>query len=105
MVSLVAVFLALGLGVLFGASFIDQNVVKALQSSQTKLGDRNERLRLNVVRLEKDKEALNEFVKRSRDPLVNGALAGRNVVVLSFESTSNGVFDAVTEVLRMSQAG
>ena len=36
--------MAIGLGVLFGATFIDQNIVDSLRAAQVRLGDRNSAL-------------------------------------------------------------
>ena len=39
-VTLVAVFMAIGVGVLFGATFIDQNIVDGLRASQARPGQK-----------------------------------------------------------------
>jgi hypothetical protein len=101
-VTLVAVFLALGVGVLFGVSFIDQSTVETLRNSQTRLGARNEVLRERVVALEKERDALNTYVASSRDQIVRGALRDRAVVMLSFDSTPVPSVEAVAGTIQLA---
>lgn len=103
-VSLVAVFLALGLGVLFGVSFIDQNVVAALKQSQDRLETRNGSLKGNVLDLEKLNRNLNDFADKSAAHLIPGALDQHAVVVLAFDSTPQDVVAKVIESLQSAGA-
>lgn len=98
-VTLVAVFLALGLGVLFGASFIDQKTVSGLQRSQQRLGERNKTLRQEILALQKNQESVRSFAVSSRDLLIRGALADLPVVVLGFQSTDDGLIRDVEDTL------
>lgn len=98
-VTLVAVFLALGLGVLFGASFIDQKTVAGLQRSQERLGERNNALRQEILALQRNQEALQSFAVSSRDLLIRGALTGRAVVVVAFASTDDGLVRGTEDTL------
>jgi len=103
-VSLIAVFLALGLGVLFGSSFIAQNTVKVLERSQDRLGDRNKGLRGQVVNLQERNSGLEGFVEATRSLIVKDALKDRPVIVLSFEGTSDEVLEDVVSTLALSGA-
>lgn len=103
-VTLVAVFMAIGLGVLFGATFIDQNIVSGLEAAQVRLGTRNETLRKRILELEKQSEALTAFASSVRDQVVTGALDGRPVVLLSLDSTPGDVRDAVEATLALAGA-
>lgn len=103
-VTLVAVFMAIGLGVLFGATFIDQNIVSGLESAQVRLGTRNETLRKRILEQEKQNEALTAFAGSVRDQVVRGALEGRPVVLLSMDSTSGDVRDAIDQTLGVAGA-
>lgn len=102
-VSLVAVFLALGLGVLMGSSFISEGTVKLLQRTQRGLEKTNDRLKNDLRTADRNVSALGEFAGRSRDSLVRGTLPNRPVLILSFENTPE---DAVKEVATtLQQAG
>lgn len=103
-VTLVAVFLALGLGVLFGASFIDQNTVKALETAQNRLSDRNGRLVERVRQLETEKDRFDMFAGSARQYLIAGTLTDRPAVVVSFESTTKDTLEATIEALLQSGA-
>jgi len=98
-VTLVAVFLALGLGVLFGASFIDQKTVSGLQKSQKRLAETNKSRRHQIVALQNDNSVLESFATASRDLLIRGALKDRPAVVLSFQSTPDKLISEVEETL------
>ncbi len=103
-VTLVAVFMAIGLGVLFGATFIDQNIVDSLRSTQARLGDRNETLRGRIVDLEDENEALQAFTRATRDLVVRGTLRDVPVVLVTLESTPGEALDAVRETLSLAEA-
>ncbi|MEX0789706.1 MAG: copper transporter [Actinomycetota bacterium] len=103
-VTLVAVFMAIGLGVLFGATFIDQNIVDGLRASQARLGDRNEALRGQIVDIQNENDALQTFTRSTRDIVVRGALADVPVVLVTFESTPGAALDAVRETLALAGA-
>ncbi len=103
-VTLVAVFMAIGLGVLFGATFIDQNIVDSLRAAQVRLGDRNDALRGRIVDLEDENEALQTFTGSTRDLVVRGSLSDVPVVIVSFDSTPGDALDAVRETLTLAGA-
>lgn len=103
-VTLVAVFMAIGLGVLFGATFIDQNIVEGLEAAQVRLGTRNETLRNRITQLEKANESFTEFSKSTREPIVRGQLKDRPVMLLTFDSTPGELVEAVTETLGVAGA-
>ena len=98
-VTLVAVFLALGLGILFGASFIDQNTVKALETAQDRLSARSDRLVDRIKGLEDERDALQGYAESSSGSLMKDALKGRPVVILSFESTPKLAFESSANAL------
>lgn len=102
-VSLVAVFLALGIGVIAGTSFFSQATVRALKNAQDRLATRNEALRTQVETLQEANGRLGEFAALSRQLLTRDSLRDRPVVVVSFDTTPEA---AVTQVIEaLSQAG
>ncbi|MGQ0678534.1 MAG: copper transporter [Actinomycetota bacterium] len=103
-VTLVAVFMAIGLGVLFGATFIDQNIVEGLEAAQARLGARNEDLRNRIVDLQRNNDALTVFADSTRTFSVKGSLAGRDVLLLSFDSTPPELLEGTTGTLAAAGA-
>jgi hypothetical protein len=103
-VTLVAVFMAIGLGVLFGATFIDQSIVNGLEAAQKGLGARNETLRNRTLDLEHKNEGLVAFSSSARDRIVRDVLKDRPVFVLSFDSTSGDFKDATSQTLGVAGA-
>lgn len=103
-VTLVAVFMAVGVGVLFGATFIDQNIVSGLKSTQARLGTRNETLRERIIALEKQKEGLIQFAGSIKDVSVAGQLKDRPVLLVVFDSTPAQLLEGTTQTLGTSGA-
>lgn len=98
-VTLVAVFLALGLGILLGASFIDQNTVKALETAQDRLSARNDRLVDRVRGLEAERGSLRRFSEIAAGYMIEGALKDRHALLVSFESTDKASLDSAAGAL------
>jgi hypothetical protein len=94
LVSIVAVFLALGLGILAGTTVINQQVVKGLKhrTSQAEQDVLNARKELQDLRgLVGD---LQTYIKDARPFLIDGKLAGQQVVLLTQDGSDP---DAVAE--------
>ena len=85
--SLIAVFLALGLGVVAGSTFISPVTVKALSASINRLDARDRALEAQNNQLNQTNGQLQQALTTSRDIMVQGRLAGRPVDLISFEST------------------
>jgi hypothetical protein len=102
-VSLVAVFLALGMGVLAATSFINSAIVDGLRQTQedqkTQIGD----LRDDVLRLEKSTSGLEEFVVGVRPEVLRDRLRDRRLVIIGFETTPEEAFDSVVESFRSTR--
>src|SRR5437764_15447489 len=81
-VSLVAVFLALGTGALVGSSFISRGTVAVLQASLHKLDGTNRNLIGEVRDLKDQQETLQHFVESSEAFVVEGRLKDRPVVLV-----------------------
>lgn len=103
-VTLVAVFMAIGLGVLFGATFIDQNIVEGLESAQARLGTRNDTLRDRIVELERQNESFTEFANSTVDLAVRGQLQDRPILLVTFDSTAGEFVEATTQILGVAGA-
>lgn len=103
-VTLIAVFLALGLGILLGASFIDQNTVKALETAQGRLSARNDRLVDRVRGLEGERDALVKFSEIAAGYVIEGTLKDRVVLLISFESTDKASLESAAGALERAGA-
>lgn len=99
MVSLVAVFLALGMGVLVGSSFISEATVSGLERSMRTLDENNRNLIADVRRLEGERESLHVFIDSSEAWIVQERLEDRPVVVVSIDITPGEVVDSLSQTL------
>jgi hypothetical protein len=100
-VSIVAVFLALGIGVIMGTSVIDRAVVDRLERQQSSLsksvdGVRSENSQLRAE-LRKEQQASSDLADQGSQRLLNGALAGTPVLVVgSRGGKTDGLDDFLT---------
>lgn len=94
-ISLVAVLLALGVGVLMGTLAIGDNVVKDLRDRVKAVRDENDRRLAEVRRLEQRLEASQAFALAVQPRLTDGVLEGRPVVMLELPGTDGELTDAV----------
>lgn len=92
-VSLTAIFLALGVGVLFGAVFVPEQTVRTLETAQEALRERNEDLRGQVEELQETNDGLAGFATASRDLLISGVLEGHSVMLISEPTVAGDVLD------------
>jgi len=97
LISIVAVFLALGLGVLAGTTVLDQGLVNALRGQTAELRRDLEDLRRTVTEQRAEIATLSSFTEQALPFLVSDRLFGRSVVIV----TQDGVEEAtLTEVRR-----
>jgi hypothetical protein len=96
-VSITAVFLALGIGLAFGAAFIDRATVEALnrnltdiENQNTELEDENARLRDEVDTAEQTEQ---DLIDQGLDQFVAGELEGQQVLVLAADGVDEGTID------------
>jgi Copper transport outer membrane protein, MctB len=102
LVSLVAVFLALGIGVLTGTTVINRGLVARLEDQTNDLRADADRLREDVDRLSGQVETWNAFGQEAMDVLLAGRLEGQRVVVVTQEGTDDASIDGVLAALRMA---
>jgi hypothetical protein len=95
----VAVFLALGMGTLVGSSFISRGTLAVLQASLRKLDASNRNLINDVRDLEDQRETLQNFVESSETWIVQDRLKDRPIVLVSIDTTPEGLSDAVSQTL------
>lgn len=100
LVSLVAVFLALGLGVLAGTTALNRGLVEGLENQTTYLENRLARQRAEVARLSAQVETLTAFPQAAMTYLIDGELLGHDVVLLTQEGTDPAAITAAADGLR-----
>jgi len=88
--SLIAVFLALGLGIVAGSTFVSPETVRALQHSLQSIDAKDRAVEAQNNQLNQTNNGLVTYAEASRDLLVQGRLAGRPAVLLSFDTTAPG---------------
>jgi hypothetical protein len=100
-VSLIAVFLALGIGVIMGTAVIDRAVVDRLENQQDELNSRIDDVRSENNRLrgelKSERDAASELAEQGSDRLLDGALTGTPVLMVGARGAeADGLDDLVT---------
>ncbi|MDQ4005293.1 MAG: copper transporter [Actinomycetota bacterium] len=104
LVSLVAVFLALGVGVLTGTTVLNRGIVRQLQNQTEGLSGDLDELRASVNRLESEAEVWSAFGEETMGPLLSGRLAGRQIVIVTQEGTDGATLTGVRRSLEEAGA-
>ncbi|MBG0823970.1 copper transporter [Planomonospora sp. ID91781] len=103
LVSIVAIFLALSVGIVLGTTLLEEPAIKTAETLADQLSKGNTELRdqLDVLR---KREAGNDAFAAARTPeLVRGGLAGQSVVIVEAPGATAAVRDAVQQTI--SDAG
>lgn len=100
LVSLVAVFLALALGVMMGSTVIDRAIVDGLKARIKTVGDRADRTRDENLALKDRLDALEGFAEASVPHIVGQRLADVPVAMVAIRGVDDGVVRQTAEVLR-----
>jgi hypothetical protein len=101
-VTLVAVFLALAMGVVVGSTLIDRAVVDRLNSSVDSVSDRLDRQRDENARLRKEIDELHDYADKTAPTVVDGALDGGAVAVVAERGVDSDVVEATTTMLQQA---
>jgi Copper transport outer membrane protein, MctB len=100
LVSLVSVFLALGLGVLAGTTALNRGLVQGLQNETVELQKDLARQREEIVRLSEQVQSFRAFPEAAMPYLIEGELLGHDAVLLSQEGTDPAAITATDSGLR-----
>ena len=103
-VSLVAVFLALALGIVMGSTVIDQAIVDRLEERVNSVDARADRTANENRALRGQLDLMNSFAGEARDQLVQGHLRGVPVLVITVQGVDRKPVEALTTALTASQA-
>jgi hypothetical protein len=98
-VSLVAVFLALALGIVVGSTVLQEGTVSALRATSQEVRQRSEENRTENLALKQDKAHLEAFGAAVLPDLVRDRLDGRSVVLVDTDKVDSGMRDSVRKVL------
>jgi hypothetical protein len=98
-VSLVAVFLALALGIVVGSTVLQEGTVSVLRATSERVRSESERNSRENVALKQEQARLQSFGAAVLPELVQGRLKGRSVVLVDTDKVDSGMRDAVRKVL------
>jgi hypothetical protein len=98
-VSLVAVFLALALGIVVGSTVLREGTVSVLRATSEQVRQSNDSYRAENLALKQEKARLQDFATTVLPELVRDRLKDRPVVLLDTDKVDGGVRDQVTQVL------
>lgn len=104
LVSLVAVFLALALGVVIGSTLVDRAIVDGLRDRIDEVEDNADATASKNVQLLRDVDEAREYAKAALPHLVNGRLRGANLVVVAARGVDGGPVRELTDTLRLAGA-
>jgi Holliday junction resolvasome RuvABC endonuclease subunit len=98
-VTIVAVFVALAVGILMGTTVLDQGLVSDLQRRTTDLSDKVTQLQQQVQDQGELVTILQNFDQATRSALVDGRLAGSRVVLVTEEGVNLQDLNGVRQTL------
>ncbi|MGH2722965.1 MAG: copper transporter [Actinomycetota bacterium] len=104
LVSVVAVFLALGLGVLSGTTVLNRGIVAQLERQTERLATDAQELRGQVTELQAQADQWGLFGEELIPYLLDERLEGRAVVLITQEGTDEAAVAAVQEMLERAGA-
>ena len=102
LISLVAVFLALGLGVLMGTEVLNDQLVQQLKSNYARAEQHNADLERDIDDLDNRLDAATGFANEAAPWLMRGELNGRSIVVVTIEGTDGGMIGDIDDAIRSS---
>ncbi len=100
LVSLVAVFLAMGLGIIVGSTVIDQKIVDRLDSEINRVSKDNDARRAESKLLAKQNSQQQDFVGLTAPYVVDGRLDGQSVAIVAERGIDGGVVKKTETLLR-----
>ena len=98
-VSLVAVFLALALGIVVGSTVLQEGTVSVLRATSDRVREESDRNSRENVALNQELSRLQSFGATVLPDLVRDRLKGRSVVLVDTDKVDSGMRDSVRKVL------
>lgn len=99
LISLIAVFLALGLGILMGSVVLSEKYVERLERRVEDLAESLDASRQEVGLLEQRVDGLQDFAREAEPLLVEDTLAGEEIVAFVLDGTSPALLDGIAETV------
>jgi Copper transport outer membrane protein, MctB len=99
LISIVAVLLALGIGIFAGSGFLGGPILDDLENRLETLEEKNDEYKSVNQDLRSELSLAGDFARAVEPVLVEGSLAGERVVVFEFEGTDSGVVDDLLETI------
>jgi Copper transport outer membrane protein, MctB len=99
-VSLVAVFLALALGIVVGSTVLQEGTVSVLRATSDRVREESDRNSRENVALKQEVSRLQSFGATVLPDLVRDRLEGRSVVLVDTDKVDAGMRDSVRKVLQ-----
>jgi Copper transport outer membrane protein, MctB len=103
LVSLVAVFLALAMGVVVGSTLIDRAIVDRLDRSVESVSDRLDRQRDENAELREELQQLRDYADGTAASVVDGALDGGAVAVVAERGVDAEVVESAVAMLQQAE--
>jgi Copper transport outer membrane protein, MctB len=103
-VSLVAVFLALALGIVVGSTVLQEGTVSVLRATSDRVRQESDRNSRENVALKQEQARWQSFGATVLPELVKGRLKGRSVVLVDTDRGDGGMRDSVRRVLEEAGA-
>jgi hypothetical protein len=104
LVSIVAIFLALAVGIVLGTNLLQDPAIATANEMTRQLTQTNDGLRGELETMKGREQAHQEFVTAVTPQLVEGRLAGEQVLMVEAPGASTAQREAVTEVLATAGA-
>lgn len=104
LVSLIAVFLAMGLGILVGSTVVDQVIVDRLDHEINSVSHESNQLKSDNSQLRDEVSKLNDFLRKSSAYAVQQRLADVPVVIVAERGIDSGAVSTVLASVRAAGA-
>lgn len=97
LVSLIGIFLALGIGIAVGATVVDQATVDLLERQVQDVGERADRTNAENDRLNQELGTWQKFADEAGDELVEGRLRNVDTVIVAVQGVDRGPVEQVRQ--------
>ena len=101
-ISIVAVFLALGLGIVVGSGFLRDPILTVLENRVDDVLKREDDLRAQILDLEDSRDTQRDFLELLEPAVVNETLAGEEIVIVDVEGSESALIEGLEQVLQQA---
>ena len=103
-ITIVAIFLALGIGIMMGSGFVGDFVLRDLEANVDEVRELNRDLNSQIGDLRSRIAADEDFATAVQPLLIDGKLAGSKLVIIRVDGTEGQVLESVEEAVEVSDA-